>query len=283
MEKSNVVMFEMLHNNADWDCFKTLTLSGIVKTQNQHQVHFCACSEVTRSCNKLDVQETDFSFTQFDIISLPAGLRMDGVPALDLWDLVIEVFHCSPNQLNNTKGQVQGNLSRDTTSNKHNQNKTKVPTEQDNFDLDTGDRVPSNAKFSRFGAMPYIFEDNDAVIKMIIKGRSPTMRHVSRTHRVALGWLTEKNLDHQNQIKYVDTEHQLAEILTNRNFTRDEWNNLLHLFNISHFSSLCCAQNFSLTSCTKTMARRMAFSVSTSSSGDTQSTLSNILVTYRET
>ena len=25
----------------------------------------------------------------------------------------------------------------------------------------------------------YVFEDNEAVIKMIIKGRSPTMRHVS--------------------------------------------------------------------------------------------------------
>ena len=40
-------------------------------------------------------------------------------------------------------------------------------------------------------AMLYIFEDNEAVIKMIIKGRNPTMRLVSRTHRVALDWLTE--------------------------------------------------------------------------------------------
>ena len=49
--------------------------------------------------NKLDVQETDLSFTQFweaEVISLDAGLRMDGIPALDLWDLVIEVFHSSP-------------------------------------------------------------------------------------------------------------------------------------------------------------------------------------------
>ena len=34
-------------------------------------------------------------------------------------------------------------------------------------------------------------EDNEAVIKMILKGRSPTMRHVSRTQRVALDWLFE--------------------------------------------------------------------------------------------
>ena len=34
-------------------------------------------------------------------------------------------------------------------------------------------------------ALLYVFEDNEVVIKMIIKGRSPTKRHVSRTHRVA--------------------------------------------------------------------------------------------------
>ena len=48
------------------------------------------------------------------------------------------------------------------------------------------DFVPSNVQFSRQEALLYVFEDNEAVIKMIIKGRSPTMRHVSRTHRVAL-------------------------------------------------------------------------------------------------
>ena len=84
----------------------------------------------------------------------------------------------------------------------------------------------------------YVFEDNEAVIKMIIKGRSPTMRHVSRTHRVALDWLFDRiNLDSKIQIKYIDTKNQLADILTKGNFTRDESNHLLSLFNISHFSS----------------------------------------------
>ena len=185
------------------------------------------------------------SSTEVELISLDASLRMDGIPALDLWDLVMEVFHSSPNQLNNIKGQVQGNLSRNTTSNKDTHNKTKVPTQHDNFNLNNFDGVPSNAKSSRFGAMLCIFEDNEAVIRMIIKGRSPTMRHVSRTHRVALDWLFDRiDLDPNIQIKYVDTKHQLADILTKGN--SDEWNNLLHLFNISHFSFLCCAQNFQL-------------------------------------
>ena len=84
--------------------------------------------------------------------------------------------------------------------------------------------------------MLYIFEDDEAVIKMIIKGRSPTMRHVSRTHRVTLDWLFDRiNLDPKMQIRYIHTKHQLADILTKGNFTRDEWHHLLHLFNISHF------------------------------------------------
>ena len=86
-----------------------------------------------------------------------------------------------------------------------------------------------------------MFEDNEAVIKMIMKGRSPTMRHVSRTHRVALDWLFDRiNLDPKIQIKYIDTKNQLADISTKGNFTRDEWNHLLTLLNISHFSSTAC-------------------------------------------
>ena len=65
------------------------------------------------------------------------------------------------------------------------------------------------------------------------------------------------NLDSKIQIRYLDTKHQLADILTKGNFTRDEWNNLVHLFNVSHFSSTYCAQNSSLISCSKTMAKRI--------------------------
>ena len=88
-----------------------------------------------------------------------------------------------------------------------------------------------------------MFEDNEAVIKMIITGRSPTMRHVSRTHRVALDWLFDRmNVDSKIQIKYIDTKNQLADMLTKGNFTRDEWNHLLCLFAISHFSFTNCSE-----------------------------------------
>ena len=104
------------------------------------------------------------------------------------------------------------------------------------------DYVPSNVQSSHQEALLYVFEDNEAVIKMIIKGRSPTMRLVSRTYRVALEWLFDQiNLDTKIQIKYIDTKNQLADIPTRGNFTRDELNHLLCLFNINHFSSTVCS------------------------------------------
>ena len=110
-------------------------------------------------------------------------------------------------------------------------------------DLDNVGFVSSNANSSHKEAMLYIFEDNEAVIKMIKKGRSPTMRHVSRTHRVALDWLFDRiNLDPKIQGRYIDTKNQLADILTRGNFTGDEWNHFLCLFNISHFSSADCSE-----------------------------------------
>ena len=105
--------------------------------------------------------------------------------------------------------------------------------------MENTDFIPSNVQSSHQEALLFVFEDNEAVIKMIIKGRSPTMRHVSRTHRVALDGLFDRiNLDSKIQMAYIDTNNQLADILTNGNFTLDEWNHLLCLFNINHFSSI---------------------------------------------
>ena len=91
---------------------------------------------------------------------------------------------------------------------------------------------------------------------MILKNRSPAMRHVSRTHRVALDWLFDRiNLDSKIQTKYIDTKNQLADILTKGNFTREEWNHLLTLLNISHFSSTACYRGDGKTSSTRIRRR----------------------------
>ena len=175
------------------------------------------------------------SSTESEIISLDAGLRLDGLPALELWDLIVSVLG-STSHVADRSGQP------DSNNGKHHKSQGQIDVMKDI------DAVPSNVQSACKEALLYVFEDNEAVIKMIIKGRSPTMRHVSRTHRVALDWLFDRiNLDSKIQIKYIDTKNQLADILTKGNFTRNEWNHLLCLFNISHFSS---------TACTAAMAKR---------------------------
>ena len=165
------------------------------------------------------------SSTESEIISLDTGLRLDGLPALELWDLIVSVFGNISHVSDRTGQPVNGK----------NKSYNKIDVMQDI------DSVPSNVQSASREALLYVFEDNEAVIKMIMKGRSPTMRHVSRTHRVALDWLFDRiNLDPKIQIKYIETKNQLADILTKENFTRDEWNHLLTLFNISHFSSTAC-------------------------------------------
>ena len=54
-------------------------------------------------------------------------------------------------------------------------------------------------------------------------------------------WLFDRiNLDPKIQIEYIDTKKPTCKHLDNGNFTRDEWNHLLTLLNISHFSSTAC-------------------------------------------
>ena len=154
---------------------------------------------------------------------------MDGLPALELWDLIVSVLG-NVSRISDRSGQPACDV--------HKRHKLHKKTDV----MKDIDSVPSNVQSARQQALLYVYEDNEAVIKMIIKGRSPTMRHVSRTHGVARDWLFDRiNLDSQIQIKYINTKNQLVDILTRGNFTRDEWNHLLNLFNISHFSSTVCS------------------------------------------
>ena len=60
---------------------------------------------------------------------------MDGIPTLDLLDLVIEVLHSSSNQFTKPKERVQGDLLRDTSSSKHTNIQTRNPIQNDDLEL----------------------------------------------------------------------------------------------------------------------------------------------------
>ena len=80
----------------EWVYSKTQILLETLKTPNQLQEESFVSLEVEHlflgvGCarNKSSVSH---SSTESEIISLDAGLRMDGLLALDLWDIVIEVL-----------------------------------------------------------------------------------------------------------------------------------------------------------------------------------------------
>ena len=110
------------------------------------------------------------------------GLRLDVLPALDLWDLVIEVPRTKPKLLKPTQASTRETGAQIQST----------PNDQ-NVNLSNADQVSSNAHHSEKESQLYIFEYSEAVVKMIIiKERSPTMRNLSRTHRVALDWLFDR-------------------------------------------------------------------------------------------
>ena len=149
---------------------------------------------ISRMCKKQP--SVSHSSTESEIISMDAGLRLDGISAPDSWDLIVAVLG-NTNQNQTEQDDLLKN-KREVCSPHHTIHKRKQCQRVIN-DFDTVDFIPSNVQSSHQEALLYVFEDNEAVIKIIINGRSPTMRHVSRTHRVALDWLFDRiNLDTQN-------------------------------------------------------------------------------------
>ena len=156
------------------------------------------------------------STAEAEVISLDAGVRLEGLPALSLWSLVIDVFEpkASPKK---------PKLELSVPERLHLQRQV-----HDMFG--SVDFVPPSLPICYGRANLYILEDNDAVIKMIVKGRSPNLRHVGRTHRVDLDWLFDRiSKDPNCFVKLVGTKEQLGDILTKGSFTADAWQALLKL------------------------------------------------------
>ena len=85
---------------------------------------------------------------------------------------------------------------------------------------DSPHRVPSNVQSSHQKALLYVFEDNEAANKTTTEGRRPSMRHVSRTHRVALTkkWSNSTKVsspcldDHQFKQEELESVEELSEV-----------------------------------------------------------------------
>ena len=147
---------------------------------------------------------------------------MEALPVLNLWSQML--YHlCEPAKV----------TSSSQTSNKALYMKDAM-TRYDTVGLDTVDYVPASMPDQSLKASLVMMEDNDAVIKMLKKGRAPALAHVSRTHRVNLDWLLERlHVDPAIWCRYVESRHQLADVLTKPGFTRELWCTLLEQWRIA--------------------------------------------------
>ena len=101
------------------------------------------------------------SSKESEIISLDAGLRLDGIPVLDLWDMIVLVLGNTTQNHDRTGRPV---FCRDKNHVRH-QSQRVINV------LNDVDRVLSNVQFSHQEGLLYVFEDIEAVIKMILKGK----------------------------------------------------------------------------------------------------------------
>ena len=74
---------------------------------------------------------------------------MDDIPAIDLWDLVIEVLHSASNQVQRNQERVLGDPCRNKPSSKHTNTQIKIPIPNEHLELSSVEYVSSNVKSSR--------------------------------------------------------------------------------------------------------------------------------------
>ena len=161
----NIVMWQTRLRIVDWVHSNTQTLLATLRIQNQPREVLCIFASrtfVPISWMRNKQTSLSHSSTDSEIISLGAGLRMDGLPALDLWDVVIEVLRSTNNTARPSR-LAQGNLCG-TGDHSNNKTKTKTPTEKSKRDvhqLSNVDYVPTNTHSSRQEALLYVFEDKN--------------------------------------------------------------------------------------------------------------------------
>ena len=184
-----------------WFCWRLWRLEVNIR---RNSVHF---RNLNVRAKKLDVQETNLSFTQFYrswgdfsrcCFTHEWHSRSRSLGFGD-WSLS---FITKPNQQNQRCKRATGKRVCKHSTKRAKTNSNHAHQSQTNID-----HLPSNGTHSGSNALLYVFEDTEAVIIMIIMGRSPMMRHVSRTVRVALDWLFDRRnwFKNSNSIRWHQT------------------------------------------------------------------------------
>jgi len=82
-----------------------------------------------------------------------------------------------------------------------------------------------------------IHEDNQATILVVERGYSSKLRHITRTHKINLGSLSELLQDNGIKLQYVESAKQAADIFT-KALEPIKWPNATELLNIKASAGL---------------------------------------------
>ena len=92
------------------------------------------------------------------------------------------------------------------------------------------DYVPPNVPPTNGLGKCNVLDDNEAVIKMSIKTRAPTLHYVTRTQSVDLSFIfCPFQKDPGLEMNYINTKMQIGDLLTKGQFTAEQFNHLLRL------------------------------------------------------
>ena len=190
------------------------------------------------------------STTEAETISLDAGLRLEALPLLMLWDIVIDVFSTGKDKAilrsRNAGGVIHGSgaLAEEcrnaiapsgeiaalaSASAPYNTDDLKFPNDLLIFTMENMDWVPPSMPRLLGLARLIIGEDNDAVLKILIKGRNPTFRHVPRTQRVDTDFVHDVMKDKSVSALYINTKVQIADMFTKGSFAIPQWKSLCEM------------------------------------------------------
>ena len=160
------------------------------------------------------------SSSEAEVIALDAGMRMEGIPLVVLWEQILDVLYPTT--------QIPKQPRRPMLTSE----------EAITHTLQKVDFVPYVLPKPAGRAKLQILEDNEAVIKMTLKRRSPALRHVVRTHRVDLDWLFELiDGDPSIFIRHVKTQDQIADFLNKGQFTAQQFSHICRLAQVGQLNS----------------------------------------------
>ena len=169
------------------------------------------------------------SSTESEIVALDTVLRLEGVPILWFLEQVIPYIGPYLPEVERHAGGKKGRpkaKAQATPNGQRNANAFKTWRSQHNSPEAVIDELHGTIEM-------IVMEDNEAVINIVRKGRSPALRHVQRTHRIVLDWTYD--LIRQNDgiwLRYIGTKDQIADLMTKGFLNSTLWSHLCQLIGV---------------------------------------------------